>query len=68
MPNIIKTVGDLKEALRDIPNDREVLIRDGNCKCCKLKGVHLEEERKDFSFGDVGGWYTHLYCIFDLEN
>lgn len=60
MPNIIKTVGDLKEALRDIPNDREILIKDGNCKCCKLKGVHLEEERKNFTSFDIGGWYTHL--------
>lgn len=68
MPKIIKTIGDLKEALRDIPNDREVLIRDGNGKGYKLEGVHLTEERKDFSFGDVGGWYTHSYCIFDLDN
>ena len=55
------------ERLREIPNDREILIRDGNCKCYKLEGVHLAEERKNFSFADVGGWYTHFYCIFDLE-
>lgn len=64
---IIKTIGDLKEALREIPNDREILIKDGNCKCYKLEGVHLAEERKNFSFADMGGWYTHFYCIFDLE-
>lgn len=64
---MIKTIGDLKEALRDIPNDREILVKDGNCKSYKLEGVHLEEERHNFSFADIGGWYTNFYCILDLE-
>lgn len=65
---MIKTIGELKKALRGIPDDREILIRDGNCKCYKLEGVHLAEERKNFvGFADMGGWYTHFYCMFDLE-
>lgn len=63
----IKTIGDLKEALRGIPDDREILVRDGNCKCYKLEGVHLAEERKNFNFVEVMGYYTNYYCVFDLE-
>ena len=63
---MIKTVGELKEVLRGIPDDREILIKDGNGKSYKLEDIHLAEERKNFNFGDFG-WYTSLYCILDLE-
>lgn len=64
---MIETIGELKEALRGIPDDREILVRDGNCKCYKLEGIHLAEERKTFSFVETGGWYTNFYCMFDLK-
>ena len=62
----IKTIGELKEALRGIPDDREILVRDGNCKGYKLESIHLAKERKNFNFTDIG-WYTKFYCMFDLE-
>lgn len=64
---MIKTIGELKKALREIPDDREILVRDGDCKRYKLESVHLAEERENYIFSDIGGWYTNFYCILDLE-
>ena len=64
---MIKTIGDLKRVLREIPDDREILVKDGNGKRYKLESVHLAEERENYNFSDIGGWYTNFYCVLDLE-
>lgn len=66
---IIKTVEDLRNALRGIPGDYEIKVSDGSLKL-NLASVTKTDERKTFgdSFdsGDFG-WYTNHYCILNLE-
>lgn len=66
---IIKTVGDLRNALRGIPGDYEIKVSDGNLKL-NLASVTKTDERKTFgdSFGyGYSGWYTNHYCMLNLE-
>lgn len=66
---IIKTVKDLKNALRGIPDDYEIKISDGNLRL-DLESVAKIDERKTFggSFGHgYSGWYTNHYCMLNLE-
>lgn len=66
---IIKTVEDLRNALRDIPGDYEIKVSDGNLRL-NLVGVSITDERKNFgdSFGSGDfGWYTNHYCMLNLE-
>lgn len=66
---IIKTVGDLKNALRGIPGDYEIKVSDENRKL-NLESVTKIDERKTFgdSFGSgYSGWYTSHYCMLNLE-
>lgn len=66
---IIKTVGDLKNALRGIPDDYEIKVSDGSLRL-DLESVTKTDERKTFgdSFGSgYSGWYTNHYCMLNLE-
>lgn len=66
---IIKTVEDLRDALRGIPGDYEIKVSDGNLKL-NLASVTKADERKTFgdSFGHgYSGWYTNHYCMLNLE-
>ena len=66
---IIKTVEDLRDALRGIPGDYEIKVSDGNLRL-DLESVTKIDERKTFgdSFGHgYSGWYTNQYCMLNLE-
>lgn len=66
---IIKTVKDLKNALRGIPDDYEIKVSDENLRL-NLVSVSTTDERKTFgdSFGSGDfGWYTNHYCMLNLE-
>lgn len=66
---IIKTVEDLRNALRGIPVDYEIKVSDGNLRL-NVASVTKTDERKTFgdSFGSgYSGWYTNHYCMLNLE-
>lgn len=66
---IIKTVEDLRNALRGIPGDYEIKVSDGNLRL-NVASVTKTDERKTFgdSFGSGDfGWYTNHYCMLNLE-